>query len=78
MSAGTAIDSDTPLDRELVEWADTIFVMERRHRSAIQSRFRESLRDETRIVCLEIPDDYDFMDEGLVALLESRMARFLA
>ena len=52
--------------------------MERRHRSAIQSRFRESLRDETRIVCLEIPDDYDFMDEGLVALLESRMARFLA
>ncbi|MEZ5680364.1 MAG: hypothetical protein R3E14_03610 [Erythrobacter sp.] len=77
LSAGTANDSDTPVDHELVDWADAIFVMERRHRTVIQSRFRNSLR-QTRIVCLDIPDDYEFMDRDLVVLLESRMARFFA
>ena len=77
LSAGTARDSDTMLDRELITWADAIFVMERKHRDHVRSRFRGSLRG-TRIVCLDIPDNFDFMDEDLIAMLENRMARFLA
>jgi predicted protein tyrosine phosphatase len=30
-----------------------------------------------RVVCLDIPDDYEFMDPVLVRLLENRVGRFL-
>ncbi|WHO40433.1 low molecular weight protein tyrosine phosphatase family protein [Sphingobium sp. AP49] len=76
LSAGTNHDAETPLDDEMLRWADTIFVMERTHRSKIQQRFRSALGG-TRIVCLDIPDDYEFMDADLIALLQARMARFL-
>jgi predicted protein tyrosine phosphatase len=75
-SAGTNNDAENPLSGELVEWADTIFVMERAHRSKIQKRFRSNLNGK-RIVCLDIPDDYAFMDADLIRLLEARMARYL-
>lgn len=75
-SAGTNNDAENPLTPELVGWADTIFVMERTHRNKLQQRFRAALGGR-RIVCLDIPDDYDFMDPDLVRLLEARMARYL-
>lgn len=75
-SAGTNNDAENPLTPELVDWADTIFVMERTHRKKLQQRFRAALGGR-RIVCLDIPDDYNFMDADLVRLLEARMARYL-
>jgi predicted protein tyrosine phosphatase len=75
-SAGTNNDADNPLTRELVEWADIIFVMEESHRSKLQQRFRPALRT-ARVVCLDIPDDYGFMDPVLVRLLEAKVSRYL-
>ena len=75
-SAGTNSDADTPLTSELVEWADVIFVMEKTHRTKLQQRFRAHLKSK-RVVCLEIPDKYGFMDPALVRLLETRLARHL-
>lgn len=75
-SAGTNHDAENPLSGELLDWADVIFVMERMHRSRIQQRFRKTLGGK-RIVCLNIPDTYRFMDPELVRLLQSRMARHL-
>lgn len=75
-SAGTNNDADNPLTAEVVQWADAIFVMERAHRNKLQKRFRSSLNGK-RIVCLDIPDEYEFMDEGLVRLLKAKMYRFL-
>ncbi|RYD64841.1 MAG: phosphotyrosine protein phosphatase [Sphingomonadales bacterium] len=75
-SAGTNHDADNPLTPELIEWADVIVVMERVHRNKLQKRFRKSLNGQ-HIVCLDIPDEYEFMDEGLIRLLEARMARYL-
>ena len=75
-SAGTNNDAENPLTAELVEWADTIVVMERTHRNKLQKRFRSSI-GARRIVCLDIPDDYEFMDPGLIDLLKVRMARHL-
>ena len=75
-SAGTNNDAENPLTGELLERADVIFVMERAHRSKIQKRFRKAL-DGKQIVCLDIPDDYAFMDPDLIRLLKARMARYL-
>jgi predicted protein tyrosine phosphatase len=75
-SAGTNHDADTPLTAELVEWADVIFVMENEHRSKLQRQFRSSLKSK-RVICLDIPDDYEFMDPMLVRMLENRVARHL-
>ncbi len=75
-SAGLASEAETPLDEELVRWADRIFVMEKRQRTQVQQRFRHAL-DTTPIASLDIPDRYRFMDPALIALIEARMARFL-
>lgn len=77
LSAGTRRDAYVPLSGELIDWADAIFVMEKRHRKHIQTEFAEFLRD-TKIVCLDIPDNYEFMDEKLVRLLTQRMQRYLS
>ncbi|MBN8501854.1 MAG: low molecular weight protein tyrosine phosphatase family protein [Sphingomonadales bacterium] len=75
-SAGTNNDAENPLTGELVKWADMIVVMERQHKAKLQRKFRTSLRDQ-RIICLNIPDDYGFMDPALIHLLTTRMARHL-
>ncbi len=75
-SAGTNHDAENPLTAELVEWADVIVVMERAHRNKLQKRFRKSINRQ-RIICLDIPDEYEFMDPALIRLLEMRMARYL-
>jgi predicted protein tyrosine phosphatase len=75
-SAGLAPDADEPCTDELVEWADIVFVMERAHRTRLQTRFRKSLNS-ARVVCLDIPDDYGFMQPERVALLEKRVTPHL-
>ena len=75
-SAGLNHDAENPVTPELVEWAEIIFVMEKAHRNKLSARFGKHLRN-TRVVCLDIPDDYDFMDPALVRLLQSRVSRFL-
>jgi predicted protein tyrosine phosphatase len=75
-SAGTNHDAETPLSAELVRWADIIVVMEKTHRNKVQRRFRAALNGK-RVICLDIPDEYEFMEPGLVRLLEARMARHL-
>ncbi len=76
-SAGTSPDADTPLSAELVEWADIVFVMEKSHGRKLSAGFRSSLRN-SRVVCLDIPDKYEFMDPELVRILKARVTRFLA
>lgn len=75
-SAGTNQDAENPLDREQIAWADIIIVMERTHRNKIQKRFRTVLHGK-RIVVLDIPDDYEFMDPELIRLLEVRVSKIL-
>ena len=75
-SAGTNNDADNPLTAELVEWADIIFVMEKAHRNKLQQRFRRHLK-KARVICLDIPDEFEFMDPMLVRLLEAKVPRYL-
>jgi predicted protein tyrosine phosphatase len=75
-SAGTNNDAIVPLTPELVEWADIIVVMEKMHRSKVQTKYRRWLNGK-RIICLDIPDAYEFMGEDLVRLLKVKMSGFL-
>ena len=75
-SAGTNNDAEEPLTSELVRWADLIFVMETSHRAKLSKRFRADLRGK-RVICLDIPDDYAYMDPALVRLLEAKVTPFL-
>jgi predicted protein tyrosine phosphatase len=75
-SAGLDREAENPVTPELIDWADTIFVMEKIHRNKLGKKFRKHLRDK-RIICLDIPDEFDYMDPGLVALLKTRISRHL-
>lgn len=75
-SAGTNHDAENPLTAELVAWTDLIFVMEKAHRGKLQRRFSAPLAGK-RVICLDIPDDYAFMQPELVQLLETKVSRHL-
>ena len=75
-SAGTNHDADNPLTPELVEWAEIIFVMEKAHRDKINSKFRQYLANK-RVICLDIPDEYEYMNPELIRLLKAKVPRFL-
>ncbi|MBI4261401.1 MAG: phosphotyrosine protein phosphatase [Actinobacteria bacterium] len=76
-SAGVRSDAVVGITRELLEWADVIFVMEKSQRNVIRKRF-EDVYQSKRIVCLYIPDEFDLMDPVLVRLLTERVAPHLA
>lgn len=75
-SAGLNNDAENPVTPELVEWADLIFVMEKTHRSKLTKKFKPYLA-KARVICLDIPDEYDFMDPDLIELLKSKVRKFL-
>jgi len=75
-SAGISSGATVLLSSEQVDWADIIFVMEKAHRNKLSRKFRSHLNGK-RVVCLDIPDDYEFMDPALVRILENRVSRFL-
>ena len=75
-SAGIAADAMVPVTPELLQWADTIFVMEKSHRNRLLKKYKSHLKGR-RVICLDIPDQYEFMDPVLVRLLEVTVPRYL-
>lgn len=75
-SAGTGHDADCRVSRELIDWADTVLVMEASHRSKIARQFGAQLRDK-RLAVLGVPDDFHYMDANLVRMLLEKVPRYL-
>jgi len=75
-SAGVNPDAEERVSAELITWADLIFVMEKSQRSKMTKRFRPVLKNK-QIVCLDIPDEYDYMDPELVRVLQRKVLPFL-
>jgi predicted protein tyrosine phosphatase len=75
-SAGTGQDADIPVGPELLDWADTVLVMEPSHRAKIAARFQSHLRGK-RVACLGIPDRFEYMDPELVRLLLAKVPAYL-
>lgn len=70
-SAGLSPSSDRKLSGNDLAWADLAFVMETDQRSRIRSQYQHL--ELPPIDVLDIPDDYEFMDEELVGMLRGRM-----
>jgi predicted protein tyrosine phosphatase len=70
-SAGTASDALARVNANMLAWADLIFVMDERQQLSLRRRFagHPSL---AHLICLDIPDDFTFMQPELVELLHAR------
>jgi predicted protein tyrosine phosphatase len=75
-SAGIDRDAEVPVGTDAIEWADLILVMEKAHRRKLAAKFQHFLKDK-KVVCLDIPDNYEYMDPELVDILERRVRPFL-
>ena len=74
IGAGTNGDAATPVSGDLIEWADLVFVMEKSHRNRVAKKFRDQLKGK-RLVVLDIPDQFEYMQPELVNLLKARVGR---
>ena len=75
-SAGTSPRARKTVTAKDIEWADTLFVMEHKHKERLKSAFGRLLQYK-KIIVLDIPDEYQYMDEELIALLQNSIEGYL-
>ena len=71
-SAGTDKSANTVVSHDILNWADSIIVMEKHHRNFIRQNFSDIYKTK-KIVCLYIPDDYDYMQTELISILKNKV-----
>jgi predicted protein tyrosine phosphatase len=64
-SAGVSVRSGHQISAADLSWANLVIVMEQRYKSRILGTFR----DHPPIVSLDIPDEFQYMDEELIRLI---------
>lgn len=74
-SAGVDEQSETPVSSELLAWADHVVVMEGFHRKWLAYHYPGAGVD-PKVICLSVPDHYEFMDPELITMIKSRMEEF--
>ncbi len=75
-SAGTSEDALVRVNKRMLEWADVVFTMDDQQRAALERMFpSHPVLD--RLICLDIPDDFTFLDPTLITLLEERVKTHL-
>ena len=75
-AAGTSRKAVRSVQSSDVAWADVIFCMEKKHPEQMSSRFPGELRYK-EVHVLDIPDDYQYMEEELVKTLRAAVAPIL-
>jgi predicted protein tyrosine phosphatase len=70
-SAGISPSSDRRLSEKDLVWADLVLVMDADQRSRIRDLYKQTPLPKIEI--LDIPDEYEFMDEELIGLLKDRI-----
>ncbi|WP_309385322.1 low molecular weight protein tyrosine phosphatase family protein [Cerasicoccus frondis] len=66
-SAGVSQSARHVISQSDVDWADLILVMAPEHKRRILQHFREGSLPP--VECLDIPDDFRYMDDALVQLV---------
>jgi predicted protein tyrosine phosphatase len=75
-SAGTSDKARVKVNQKAIEWADVVFVMERRHKEQLNQRFAHAVAQKQLIV-LDIKDNYRFGEAELVELLRNSLEEYL-
>jgi predicted protein tyrosine phosphatase len=75
-SAGTSDDALVRVNQRMLDWAEVIFTMDGEQRRDLARMFPAHPALD-RLICLEIRDQYDFLDPELIALLRERTAAHL-
>ncbi|MEG4803625.1 methyltransferase domain-containing protein [Microcoleus sp. ARI1-B5] len=75
-SAGTEKGARIRVTEGLIGWADVIFVMEKKHSDRLGSKFPDSLKGK-KVICLQIPDNYRYMEPELVEILQAKLSPYL-
>ena len=75
-SAGTENNSRVKVSAGLLGWADIIFCMEKKHVRRLKEKYSDIIAHK-KLICLNIPDEYDFMAEELIEALEAGVDEYL-
>lgn len=75
-SAGTSSEALVQVNERMLEWADIIFTMDEGQGKELAAMFPDHAALE-RVVCLDIPDDFTFLQPELVKLLEDKVTAHL-
>ena len=75
-SAGTQPGARIVVTEGHIGWADLIFCMEKSHLSRLRQKFPEAIAGK-EVVCLHIPDEYEFMQPDLIDELRAKLSPHL-
>jgi len=75
-SAGTSPGARIRVNEGHIGWADVIFVMEKKHSRLLAEKFGEALAGK-RVICLRIPDNYQYMDPALLDELKASLSQYI-
>jgi predicted protein tyrosine phosphatase len=70
-SAGTDKTATVRIEDWHFDWADYIITMERMHLNKMREMFPKRYQSKP-VICLHIPDEYDFMQPELIELLQAK------
>jgi predicted protein tyrosine phosphatase len=75
-SAGTEPSARVRVTSKLINWADIIFAMEKKHKQRLVENFPIEMLNK-KVVVLDIPDDYHYMDAELIDTIEISVSPYL-
>ena len=75
-SAGTSPKARRTVNAKDITWAELIFVMEYKHKDRLKVQYSKPLQHK-KVIVLDIPDEYQYMDEELVGLIEASVEEYL-
>ncbi len=73
-SAGMSDKARIKVNQKLIDWADLIFVMERKHNEMLKQRF---IFPGKQLIVLDIEDNYRFGDIELIEILKTALSSYL-
>ena len=75
-SAGVSDYAMTPVSVELIQWADIILCMEKKHKQKIKKKFSDIATNKI-IDTLDVPDRYEYMNKNLINMIRKKTDTWL-
>ncbi|KRE29847.1 low molecular weight protein tyrosine phosphatase family protein [Paenibacillus sp. Soil522] len=75
-SAGTEENARIKVTEGHIGWADIIFAMEKKHVRRLHHKYSDALIGK-KLICLHIPDEFEYMNEDLIGLLQSGVDSYI-